>query len=221
MPSAPTATLDKVSKQYGSLAALWQISLTLEAGVGYLILGDNGAGKSTLLRVLAGLAEPTSGSVKIFGESPQDVRAQIGYMSHETMLYDELTAAENLRYYATLYPPRPSSTAQCMPPEEALAAVGLPPSLERPVGKYSQGMRQRVSLARVLMTRPSLLLLDEPFSNMDRASAVQMVALLQRLRQDGRTVVITTHQPELAQPLADVTLQMQAGQLVTSQGAAA
>jgi ABC-type multidrug transport system ATPase subunit len=102
-----------------------------------------------------------------------------------------------------------------------LAAVSLPASLERPVGKYSQGMRQRVSLARVLLTRPSLLLLDEPFSNMDRASAVQMVALLQRLRQDGRTVVITTHQPELAQPLADITLQMQAGQLVTREGAAA
>jgi heme ABC exporter ATP-binding subunit CcmA len=221
MPSGQTATLDRVSKLYGSLAALWQISLTLESGVGYLILGENGAGKSTLLRVLAGLAEPTSGSVKIFGDSPQQVRAQIGYMSHETMLYDELTAAENLRYYATLYPLGSSSTAQCMSPEEALAAVSLPASLERPVGKYSQGMRQRVSLARVLMTRPSLLLLDEPFSNMDRASAVQMVALLQRLRQDGRTVVITTHQPELAQPLADITLQMQAGQLVTREGAAA
>ena len=216
MPSGPTAILDKVSKLYGSLAALWQISLTLEQGVGYLILGDNGAGKSTLLRVLAGLAEATSGSVKIFGGSPQEGRAQIGYMSHETMLYDELTAQENLRYYATLYP-----ATQCMSPEEALAAVSLPAALERPVGKYSQGMRQRVSLARVLMTRPSLLLLDEPFSNMDRASAVQMVALLQRLRQDGRTVVITTHQPELAQPLADVTLQMQAGQLVTREGAAA
>jgi heme ABC exporter ATP-binding subunit CcmA len=216
MPSGPTANLNGVSKLYGSLAALWQISLTLEPGVGYLILGENGAGKSTLLRVLAGLAEPSSGSIAIFGESPRDVRGQIGYMSHETMLYDELTAAENLRYYATLYSP-----GQCMPPAEALAAVGLPAALERPVGKYSQGMRQRVSLARVLMTRPNLLLLDEPFSNMDRASAQQMVALLQRLRQDGRTVVITTHQPELAQPLADATLQMQAGQLTTQAGAAA
>ena len=209
MQSVQTARLDRVSKLYGSLAALWQISLTLGPGVGYLVLGENGAGKSTLLRVLAGLAEPTSGKLQIFGESPGQVRGKIGYMSHETMLYDELTAAENLRYYATLYP-----AGQCQPPEEALASVGLPASLERPVGKYSQGMRQRVSLARVLMTRPDLLLLDEPYSNMDRASAEQMVDMLLRLRGSGRTVVITTHQPELAQLLANVTLRMRAGQMI-------
>jgi heme ABC exporter ATP-binding subunit CcmA len=212
----PAAALDQVSKLFGSLAALRQVSCSFQSGTGYLVLGENGAGKSTLLRVLAGLAEPTSGTVRVFGNFPRDVRGQIGYMSHETMLYDELTAAENLRYYATLYPP-----GRCLSSAEALSAVGLPGSLQRPVGKYSQGMRQRVSLARVLMARPDLLLLDEPFSNMDRASAEQMVDRLLHLRDAGRTLIVTTHQPELAHPLADVTLRMHAGQLVPREGAAA
>jgi ABC-type multidrug transport system ATPase subunit len=91
--------------------------------------------------------------------------------------------------------------------------VGLDPALARPVGQYSQGMRQRTSLARVLVSQPELLLLDEPFSNMDRASAQRMLALLAELRGGGRTIVLTTHQRELAEPMADVVLIMQNGSL--------
>lgn len=132
------------------------------------------------------------------------------------MLYDELTGAENLRYFASLYG-IPSSRA-----EQALRDVGLDPQLPRHVGDYSQGMRQRASLARVLMLEPDLLLLDEPFSNMDAISVQTMVERLRTfLSQSGRdgvarTLFVTTHQAELARPLATTTLVLMAGQLTTS-----
>jgi heme ABC exporter ATP-binding subunit CcmA len=201
-----TAQLDNVSKLYGTFAALRKVSLTLEAGRCYVLLGENGAGKSTLLRVLAGLLKPTYGKITIFGAAPEDVRERIGYMSHAPMLYDEYTAQENLRYFADLY-----RTQACMSEEEALRAVGLDPALTRPVGQYSQGMRQRTSLARVLLSRPDLLLLDEPFSNMDIGSAHQMLALLAKIKGEQRTIVLTTHQRELAEPLADSLITLVAG----------
>lgn len=102
-----------------------------------------------------------------------------------------------------------------MRPEAALAAVGLDTTLKRPVGHYSQGMRQRASLARVLLAKPDLLLLDEPFSNMDAASAKQMLDLLAGLRVQDKTIVLTTHQRELAEPLADVLLTLQAGSVAS------
>jgi heme ABC exporter ATP-binding subunit CcmA len=206
--------LDSVSRLFGRFPALRKVSISFTSGRCYVLLGENGAGKSTLLRLLAGLLEPTLGSAQIFidgkGERIAGQRARIGYMSHAPMLYDELTAVENLRYFAALY-----RTCACLTPEEALEAVGLDPKLDRPVGQYSQGMRQRTSLARVLLPQPSLLLLDEPFSNMDAASAGKMVALLSRLRNADRTVVLTTHQRSLAEPLADYLLVMEAGRLVS------
>jgi len=213
MPAA-IATVQDVSKLYGRFAALRHVSTTLERGRCYLLLGENGAGKSTLLRVLAGLLRPTLGTVSVLDQSPADARARIGYMSHAAMLYDELTARENLEYTAQLYPGQ-----ACLSADEALRIVGLDPALTRPVGQYSQGMRQRTSLARVLLSQPELLLLDEPFSNMDRASAERMLALLTELRSAGRTIVLTTHQRELAEPMADVVLTMQAGALSTAETA--
>src|ERR1700691_806907 len=203
------ARLDQVSKLFGSFAALRQVTVDLELGRCYVLLGENGAGKSTLLRILAGLLRPTHGTVSVFGESrPQDARARIGYMSHASMLYDELTAQENLRYFSRLYPGRP-----CLTPVDALRQVGLDPELNRLVGQYSQGMRQRTSLARVLLSAPELLLLDEPFSNMDVESARQMVALLAGFRQSDRTIVLTTHQRELAAPIADFVITLHAGRV--------
>ncbi len=159
----PIAQLTGVSKLFGTFAALRQVSVSFEVGRCYVLLGENGAGKSTLLRVLAGLLRPSFGTVRVFDqEQPEDHRDRIGYMSHAPMMYDELSGVENLRYFASLYRERP-----CLTPEEALRAVGLDPELERTFGQYSQGMRQRASLARVLVAQPELLLLDEPFSNMD------------------------------------------------------
>jgi heme ABC exporter ATP-binding subunit CcmA len=212
--------LDNVSRMFGRFPALRKVSFDFIAGRCYVLLGENGAGKSTLLRILAGLLEPTLGTARIFTEGrgsagePEKIasqRARIGYMSHAPMLYDELSAEENLRYFAGLY-----RTCSCLTPSEALVAVGLDPTLTRPVGQFSQGMRQRTSLARVLLPQPELLLLDEPFSNMDAASAGKMVALLGQLRAANRTVVLTTHQRSLAEPLADYFLTMEAGQLISA-----
>jgi heme ABC exporter ATP-binding subunit CcmA len=207
----PCAHLEGVSKLFGSFAALRQVSVDLEPGRCYVLIGENGAGKSTLLRILAGLLRPSFGTVKLFGNlDPHDARDRIGYMSHAPMLYDELTAQENLRYFAKLYPGR-----DCLTPAEALRQVGLDPDLTRPFGQYSQGMRQRTSLARVLLPAPELLLLDEPFSNMDVESVSQMVALLAKFRQGNRTIVITTHQREHAAPIADWVLALKAGRVAS------
>jgi len=200
--------MDDVSKLYGTFAALRHVTLTLHAGQCYVLLGENGAGKSTLLRMLAGLLGQSYGSVHVFGQLPFAVREQIGYMGHAPMLYDEYSAFENLNYFAALYRGVP-----CLTPQQAIRLVGLDPALARPLRQYSQGMRQRVSLARVLLPQPALLLLDEPFSNMDRASALQMLALLSNLRRAGRTIVLTTHQRELAEPVADALLMLEAGRL--------
>jgi len=199
--------LESVSRLYGSFVALRKITVEFEAGRTYVLLGENGAGKSTLLRVIAGLLRPTHGTIRAFGQpKPSEARDRIGYMSHAPMLYDELTALENMRYFAGLYRERP-----CLTPHQALQAVSLDPSLERAVGQYSQGMRQRASLARVLLPQPDLLLLDEPFSNMDAASARQMLALVQAQRAAGKTIILTTHQRELAEPIADYLLTLKAG----------
>ena len=216
----PAVSVEGVSKIYGGFAALRNLSVRFEPGSSTVILGENGAGKSTLLRLLAGLISPTRGNVKVFGESPQRQRSRIAYMSHAPMLYDELTAIENLEYFATLHRAGPDCGCGGSP-EMALRAVGLDPHLKRPVGQYSQGMRQRAALARTLQTDPELLLLDEPFSNLDVASATRMVELLVDFRTwpvpDGgtRTIILTTHQAALAQPLADATVRMANGSIVT------
>lgn len=236
---APAASLDSVSKLYGTFAALRKVSVEFAVGSSTVILGDNGAGKSTLLRLLAGLIAPSRGTVHVFQKEPRKQRRRVAYMSHDAMLYDELSALENLRYFASL-----QRTEQIMcncgtSPEIALRAVGLDPELTRPVGQYSQGMRQRASLARVLQTDPELLLLDEPFSNLDVESAQHMVELLLDFRTwavesppetsaqgvtpapRARTIILTTHQPKLAEPLAETTLTMKAGTIISITGAAA
>jgi heme ABC exporter ATP-binding subunit CcmA len=205
----PLARLEGVSRLFGGFAALRQVSVNFAPGRCYVLLGENGAGKSTLLRILAGLLMPSAGTVTVFdGQSPHLARHRIGYMSHAPMLYDELTGVENLSYFRSLYGP-----GECLTAEDALRRVGLDPALPRTVGQYSQGMRQRASLARVLLSQPELLLLDEPFSNMDVASVGQMVQLLAKFRSGSRTILLTTHQRELAAPIADAIVTLRAGRL--------
>jgi ABC-type multidrug transport system ATPase subunit len=209
----PAIELQRVSRVYGNFAALKNVSLTIPAGASVVILGENGAGKSTLLRLIAGLVSPSYGTLSIFGAPPREQTHRLAYMSHETMLYDELTGLENLRYFAALQP-------SALQPEQALREVGLDPAIPRRVGEYSQGMRQRASLARVLLTQPDLLLLDEPFSNLDVASARHMVGLLMNYVEtlsptgQNRTLLLTTHQAELARPLARTTLTLRGGEVV-------
>ncbi len=220
----PAVSLRGVSQLFGSFVALRNVSLDLAQGSSVVLLGPNGAGKSTLLRLLAGLSTPSYGEVRILGQKPSDLRGRIAYMSHSTMLYDELTGPENLDYLLGLQRPALGPTERHQIVAEGLKEVGLDPANTRRLGEYSQGMRQRASLARVLLAQPDLLLLDEPFSNLDVASAHAMIARLQQyLRQPGpsdlpRTLLLTTHQAELARPLAGQTLTMNGGRLVAVAG---
>jgi heme ABC exporter ATP-binding subunit CcmA len=196
-----------VFKQFGRFAALRGVNAEFAAGGLFAILGDNGAGKTTLLRVLAGLAQPTRGSVSILGTAElRSVRHELGYMAHPSLLYDEMSGAENLRYFGRLYGISNSTDA-------SMTAVGLDPTLTRPVAQYSQGMRQRLSLARALLNDPKVLLLDEPFSNVDARSAREMVALLAQMRSAGKTIFVVTHQASLLEGTADEFVWMEAGQI--------
>lgn len=216
--AVPAAEFRGVSKVYGRSAALRNVSLEFAVGTTSVVLGPNGAGKSTLLRMTAGLAEPTRGEVRVFDGPAAQGRGRVAYMSHAPMLYDELSATENLKYFAAL---AVGKGCDCVgSPEMALRAVGLDPGLRKPVGEYSQGMRQRASFARVLQADPELLLLDEPFSNMDTGSVEQMLELLKDFRTwpvvggGARTIVLTTHQALLALPLADRVITLRNGELV-------
>ena len=140
-------------------------------------------------------------------EDLRGIRAHIGYMAHPSLLYDEMSAMENLRYFAGLYG---VEVARC---REVISSVNLNPDLERPVGQYSQGMRQRLSLARALLNDPKLLLLDEPFSNVDSRSAHLMAVLLGQLRDQRKTILVVTHQPGILAIAGNEFVLMEAGKI--------
>jgi len=200
--------LDDASKLYGRFAALRSVSAQFAARRLYVVLGENGAGKSTLLRLIAGLIKPSRGSVAVLGSTQlREVSGRMGYVAHAPMLYDELSGIENLRYFARLYG---VLEAAC---EQAMQTVGLDSGLSRRVGQYSQGMRQRLSLARAIMNDPEVLLLDEPFSNVDASSSREMIHLLEQRRDAGATVILVTHQPALLESSADEWMSMSAGRI--------
>jgi ABC-type multidrug transport system ATPase subunit len=210
VPPESSVVVTDLVKQFGRFAALRGVTAEFAPGQFYAILGDNGAGKTTLLRSLAGLTPPTRGSISILGTTDlRSVCSQLGYMAHPSLLYDEMSGMENLRYFARLY--GISSDQRCA---DAIGAVKLDPALTRPVGQYSQGMRQRMSLARALLNDPKVLLLDEPFSNVDARSAREMVNLLVGLRHQGKTIFVVTHQASLLAGAADEFVWMEAGQIV-------
>jgi len=207
---SPVITVTNLVKQFGRFAALRGVSAEFASGRLYAILGDNGAGKTTLLRTLAGLTPPTRGSVTMLGATDlRAICAQLGYMAHPSLLYDEMSGMENLRYFARLYGIDDDQRCQ-----DVIRNVKLDPTLERPVGQYSQGMRQRMSLARALLNDPKVLLLDEPFSNVDVRSAREMAGLLGGLRDAGKTILVVTHQAALLDGVANEFVWMEAGQIV-------
>jgi len=190
---APAIQARGLARSFGAVGALEPLELTVPAGEAVLLLGPNGAGKSTLLRLLATLLRPTSGSLRLFGESPGNgeaaLRRRIGFLSHQTFLYDHLTGRENLLFYGRLYGlPDPGAAA-----EEALRAARLLPRGGDCVGTYSRGMQQRLAIARAFLHRPELVLLDEPFTGLDRESARHLEGRLREEAALGRTQVIATH----------------------------
>src|ERR1700692_4001251 len=213
--AAPIITVSDLIKQFGRFAALRGVTAEFDSGKFHAILGDNGAGKTTLLRALAGLADPTRGSISILRKTTHQACREIGYMAHPSLLYDEMSGMENLRYFARLY--EIVGDQRC---EDVIRVVGLDPELTRAVGQYSQGMRQRMSLARAILHDPGVLLLDEPFSNVDAHSAGAMVALLKGMRDSGKTVFLITHQARLLEGVADAFVWMQAGEIIDRTGGA-
>jgi len=197
--------IGNVWKFYGDFPALRDISFNVEPGSCLALLGRNGAGKTTLLKILAGLSKPGKGSVKILGEDArsQSTRYRTGVLGHGIGIYDELSALENLRLFASLYGvPRPVQTA-----EEWLERAGLDRVRDGLVREFSRGMRQRLAVARAFIHNPSLLLLDEPFTALDDKAIAVLQSLLNKARSEGRTIIMSTHQLREALELAsDVAL---------------
>ncbi len=198
-----------VAKRFAGGAALCDLDLDLAAGASLAVVGPNGAGKSTLLRLLAGLARPSAGRIAIDGRPPTDrrARAALGYLGHATLLSPSLTVRENLIFAARLYrvaAPRERAAEQ-------LAREGLEPLAERRAGALSRGQAQRVAIARALIHAPALVLLDEPFTGLDRGAAERLAARLSELRARGHTSVLVTHTLEHVRELADEALVLCAG----------
>jgi heme exporter protein A len=190
---APAIEAQGLEKSYGPLPAVRGIDLALARGEFLTIFGPNGAGKSTLLRMLCGAVRPTRGTVRIAGEpiggEEEGWRSKIGLLSHQTFLYPGLSAAENLDFYARLYslPDRKARVA------EALEGVGLLERAADRVRTFSRGMQQRLALARTLLHEPEVVFLDEPYTGLDPHASTMLRAVLDRLKDGRRTVVLVTH----------------------------
>ena len=209
-----TLRVDDVTRVFGRRRAVAHVSFEAPAGSIVGLLGHNGAGKSTLLAMLATLMRPTSGCI-VYGSHTLDaagarLRSTIGILGHDLFLYPELTARENLAFFAGLYgDPHPDGTVT-----SALAQAGLADRGDDPVSSFSRGMRQRVALERALIHRPRLVLLDEPFTGLDDASASALLARLRALRDSGAIVVVATHDLDLAEGLLDQVLFLRDGRVV-------
>ena len=187
-----------LTKLFGDFPALQNVNFAVERGEFLALLGHNGAGKTTLLKLLALLSRPSLGKLEIAGQDPADdpasLRRRIGLLGHNTFLYDELTAEENLSFYGSLYGVQPLQTA-C---RETLETVGLTPFADELVRNFSRGMRQRLTIGRLFLHQPELLLLDEPFSGLDERAVALLESLLGQANARGTTIVLCTHQLELA-----------------------
>ncbi len=192
MMARPVVETRGLTKTFGVTPVLREVNLRVEEGRCSLLVGGNGSGKSTLLRILAGLSQPTSGEVMVFGESSGKMgaaRRRIGMLSHQSWLYPNLTARENLEFYGELYG---------MPNRDDLAtkwieAVGLSASKNERVREFSRGMEQRLSIARTMLTEPDLLLLDEPFAALDPDGVAVVGELIRAAIAGGCAALLTAH----------------------------
>ncbi|NLI47870.1 MAG: heme ABC exporter ATP-binding protein CcmA [Acidobacteria bacterium] len=209
----PVLSLREVRKHFGDVPVLRGISLDVAPGTFLSVVGPNGAGKTTLFNCISRVMRPSSGTIRFRGEdvSGRDLefRRALGYISHQLFLYPELTGRENLRFFARLYN-RPDDPAAL---DASLAGMGLATAADRPVRTYSRGMKQRLAIARALQHQPELVLLDEPFTGLDQHAAVILRDLLHRLKGEGRTILMISHQLEHAAELGDRILVLVSGRI--------
>jgi heme exporter protein A len=208
--------VDRVTKRYGHHRALAGVSLELSAGSMCALLGPNGAGKSTLLGILSTLVRPTSGTVlyrQDSGDQPgqRQLRRQIGVLAHSSFVYSELTGLENLHFYGRLY----GVTNVVERARELLDEVGLDErARERTARTYSRGMLQRLALARALLHDPRILLLDEPFTGLDRAGTAALARALAAAKHAGRILLVVTHDFESIAGFTDHVVVLRRGKIV-------
>jgi heme exporter protein A len=209
-------TLEDVSRHYGRRRAVSHISFQATHGTVLGLLGPNGAGKSTLLAMLATLLRPSAGRIRYGTHDPAHhpaaLRGAIGVLGHDLFLYPELTAIENLEFFAALYgvaAPRDAASA-------ALQQAGLADRAGDLVAGFSRGMRQRVALERALIHRPRLVLLDEPFTGLDDASTAALAARLDSLKRAGAIVIVATHDLDLAEGMFDRAVFLRDGRMVAA-----
>lgn len=200
-----------LERRFGSFRVLRGLDLSVPRASVMALFGPNGAGKTTLLRILAGLTSPTRGSVAILGRpAPVDARTRgrIGVVSHETFLYGDLTARENLAYYARLY-----GVGDIGRIDRLIERVGLARFADRRARAFSRGMAQRLALARAILHEPDLLLLDEPFTGLDPQGAEVLSRMLHEERSRGTTIILTTHDFERGLAVADRASVLAGGRL--------
>lgn len=193
LSSSAFLSISDLRKSYGGLEALRGVNLELQRGEFLCLFGPNGAGKSTLLKIMATLLRPTAGQIRVLDydlrEQPEEYRSQLGMVSHQSFLYQDLTALENLEFYAALYgvnQPRERAL-------ELLGQVNLTDRADMLAANLSRGMQQRLTIARALVNDPALLLLDEPYTGLDEHAASVLRDQLQMLHGRKRTIVMVTH----------------------------
>jgi heme exporter protein A len=203
----------EVHKYFGDLAALKGVDLRLAPGDSVLLWGPNGAGKTTLLRVLAGLSRPNQGEVLFAGQSlhrnPAASKAAVGFVSHASFLYGELTGRENLRFFGTLFGLRELEKKI----DAALDLFGMRERADEPVRGLSRGLLQRATLARAFLHEPRFLLLDEPFTGLDAEATSNLLSVLDRLPEEGRAVAFSSHNFEQGTTIARRLIAMEAGRV--------
>jgi heme exporter protein A len=219
LPSSAMIATAQLTRSFGRRKAVNGVDLSVREGECLALFGPNGAGKTTCLRLLAGLLKPTSGSVRIGGHDLREhssARTQIGFISHQHMLYRALTARENLLFTARLYGVSEPEEAA----ERALLLMSVPEVADRPVRALSRGLQQRVSIARAVVHRPRVVLLDEPYTGLDTIGASALTSMLETLRASGATLVLVTHQVDEGLALASHAGVMLEGRLVQHQSTA-
>jgi heme exporter protein A len=208
--------LADVSRHYGRRRAVSKISFSVGRGEILGLLGPNGAGKSTLITMLATLVRPTSGTIRYGGrtadEAGADIRSRIGLLAHELHLYSELSAHQNLEFFARLHGLDPEGIVPA-----ALEQAGLSDRGKDVVASFSRGMRQRLGLERALVNHPSLLLLDEPFTGLDDRAVTSVSSRLRRIASEGAIVVLATHDLDVADGLVTRSVVIKDGRLVSDE----